>query len=126
MKRQLMGLTLLLLTGTTNAEWAYVGDTGDALHYVDAGSIQRAGNNRKMWDLFDYKAQQTKARKPYFSSRSLIEYDCPNMKQRRISIIVSSGKMGGGDTVYTNSDIDPWKNIQSNSAASEFYKIACG
>lgn len=126
MERLLMGLMLLLVTNTASAAWTYVGDTGYALHYVDTGSIQRIGNNRRMWDLFDYKAQQTKTRKPYFSSRSLMEYDCSNMKQRRLSIIVSSGKMGGGDTVFTNSEADPWKTIESNSAAIEFFKIACG
>ena len=120
-----IGVCLLLLTGAASAEWTFVGDTGNALHFVDTSSTQRIGNTRKMWDLSDYKAQQTKAKSPFFSSASLWEYDCSNMKNRRMVLTMYSGRMGAGQVVYTSADVDSWKAPSLNSLAMVLLKIAC-
>ena len=96
MKQLLLGLMLLMTATAASADWTYVGDTGNALHYVDMTSTQRIGGTIKMWNLSDYKTQQTKARNPFFSSRSLWEYDCSKMKNRRLVLTMYSARMGAG------------------------------
>jgi len=114
--------------------WVLVGG-GDSpagfIFYADPTTISRAVDVVKMWSLYDYKAKQVSKStgKPFQSVKGQNEYDCKNVKERRLYYAHHSARLGGGDVVFSTADLAPsdqWDPISPRTTAEQLWKIACG
>ena len=127
MKRLLLGLMLLLVSGAASAEWTSVGASDEHIQYVDKGSIRRNGNSVKMWGLMDYKTVEKTDGKSYLSSKEQREYDCKEERTRLLAFLWFSGQMGSGKVVLSNSVTSmTWDPIAPGSVGVTLWTIACG
>ena len=126
MKKLLMGLLMLLVSGAAVAEWTIVDVDDELALFVDRTTIRRNGNFVKMWSLIDYKKAKVFEGTSDLSERSQYEYDCKEERMRRLALTTFSGQMGSGAVTYTNSDTGNWVPVAPGSVAEAHWKIACG
>ena len=93
----------LLLAATTQAaaDWRRAGESANATFYLNEDTIRRDGAMTWMWNITDYREQQTWEGYTFLSSKSQSEYDC---ERRRVRIILEqgfTGHMAQGKTTYS-------------------------
>ena len=126
MKKLLMGLLMLLVSGAASAAWTVEGESEELTLYVDRSTIRRSGNLVKMWNLFDYKTVNVFSGQSTLSSRFQSEYDCKEERARSLAFTTFSGQMLSG---AVNSSIDyteKWMAVAPGSVGVTLWKIACG
>jgi hypothetical protein len=101
--------TLLFSDTNTNTSWFY-----------DAGSIGLIPQNQ-LWT----KAEHAVPVKEMRSSRTLIEFDCRNMKQRYLMFSAYNMSDLQGTTLYSNARPDDWEPVAPYSAHHEYFKFVC-
>ncbi len=82
-----------------------------------------------MWMMIDFFDLQTDAREGYKSSKALWKYNCKDETQAIVSILHTSGSMGNGDIVWSDSYKESeliWRPIVPESLGENLWKIACG
>ena len=129
MKRLLMGMMLLSVSGAASAEWTQSGESDNYILYVDRATIRRNGNFVKMWSLQNFKTVQKSAAggESYLSVKEQSEYDCKEEKWRLLAFTWFDGKMGNGKVVVSDSDFrDKWSPVGPESIGEILWKIACG
>jgi hypothetical protein len=115
-------LALLLVSGTTWAEWVQV-STNEVLDgYIDPETIRTDGDLRRVWQMQNYKQRQSDL---YFSFRSRIEYDCKQERRRVLSASGHSGPMAGGTTLERVGEQSTWRDIPPESLSEIVLKIVC-
>jgi hypothetical protein len=124
-------LTAILLTITSKsvmAEWIYLSSTDNADFYIDKTEIRKKGNRVKIWEMIDYKSVQKDANdSSYLSARSLIVFDCLEVRSNILNISFFSGNMAQGEIVFNNQyDDDKWLDIPPNTVSKTLWKTACG
>ena len=70
MKRLLLGLMLLLVSGAASAGWELIRSGDRVSVYMEKASIRRNDNCVKVWDLFNWKSVQKKNGDSYLSEKS--------------------------------------------------------
>ena len=126
MKQLLLGLMLLVVSGTASAAWTVADENANNTLYVDRSTIRRSGNFVKMWNLFDYKKAKVIRGDSNLSARTQDEYDCAVEKLRQLAFTTFSGQMGSGAVNYTDSDTGKWEPVAPGSMGETMWKIACG
>jgi hypothetical protein len=126
MKKLLMGLMLLLVSGAASAEWTIANNDDEHILYVDRATIRRNGNFVKMWHLTDYKKAKVFNDKSDLSARSQREYDCKDEKSRILSLATFSGQMAKGTVTFSTSVTQEWEAVPPESINATLWKIACG
>ena len=126
MKKLLLGLMLLLVSGAASAEWMYAGETEHHTFYVDRATIRKNGNFVKMWSLVDYKKAEVFGGKAFLSRRTQEEFECKEEKMRLLAITTFSGQMLSGTVNYTDNKTEEWMAVPPGSGAEALWKIACG
>ena len=126
--RKLTLLWLLLVSTNVLAEWTLLesASSEDGFDvYVDTQSIRRDGNKVKMWNMYDYKKIKVDV-KSYLASVSHVEYDCKEETLRLIDLFWSTGNMGQGKPVFSNTNIknDPI-SIMPETIHESLFNIAC-
>lgn len=125
----LLTLCVLLMTGNAWAEWTQSGENegGILTHYVDRGTIRRAGHLTKMWVLQNFAALQAASAngKSFRSSKSQMEFDCREEKHRTLALYWYSGLMGKGDIVAADTDAGKWARNIPDSVQTTWWAIAC-
>lgn len=120
------------LTGGSSREaekWVKVGgaENKNVVSYADPDSMLKDGDSTKMWSLLDFRAVQTSPTSKSFMSMKLhYEYDCKEGKSRKLSHSFHAENMGGGETVYSDSEADKWKPVEPGSIRETLWKFACG
>lgn len=115
-------ILLVLSNGPAYAEWVEFTSNEEVgvTVYVDPGTIRRKGSLVKMWNMKDFKTNQSAAFGTYLSFKVLEQYDCEGERMRLLAYTSFSRNMGYGHTVFTNSDEGKWEPVQPGS------KFACG
>lgn len=126
MKKLLMGLMLLVVSGAASAEWTVAGENDSFTLYVDRTTIRRNGNFVKMWDLKDLKKAEVIGGKSTLSIRGQQEFDCKEEKRRFLALTSFSGQMLSGAVNLTSDDMDKWSPVAPGSMGETMWKIACG
>ena len=127
MKKLLIGLMLLVVSGAASAEWTDVGDNDEITLYVDKTTIRRNGNLVKMWILYDFKSASVVVGLSFLSNRSQNEYDCKEEKFRILEISYFSGQMLSGKVVISEDNMGrKWVAVPPSSVMEAQWKIACG
>lgn len=122
-KRFFSCLLLAAMSTGAIAEWVQYLETEQIVYYIDAATIRRDGNFRKVWLVQDLK-QRTKY--GAMSRRFLEEFDCKKERFRLLSISVHSGPMASGETLGpTLSDQWQWEYIAPSTVTAETLKLVC-
>lgn len=131
MRKIIMMLLLVALSGSAGAEWTKVTEEkdGSAVYYSDVSSIQNSsGGVVRIWELNDFKEQDANGSK---STKIQAEYNCLQEQFRVHSVIVYSQNMASGEMIATLSPSDTkYQPIPTDSAETEvayaMLKFACG
>lgn len=125
----LMTLCVVLITHDAWAEWTKSGENEDGIltHYVDRGTIRRAGHVTKMWVLQNFAAAQASGTKgkSFRSSKSQMEFDCREEKHRTLAAYWYAGLMGKGGIVASDTNPGKWALNIPDSVPEVWWKIAC-
>jgi hypothetical protein len=136
MRKAILMILLAVVSTNTMAEWTQIGDDVVKTGGIDSGrgvkTFVRAdiagkhGARVTMWTIRDYESPVTVENKKHFSSMSLEEYDCKDMRYKTLTFYWYSKHQAKGDIVY--SDISPadMQPIILDSLAHTAWKIACG
>ena len=125
MRKVILLMLLTVVSNSAMAEWANVASNENATIYVDAATIQRAGNIAKMWQLTDFRTANKDMGEAYMSMKDQNEYDCKEVKVRRRASSQHSGNMGKGKVVYSDSYTTRWKPVPPDSGIEILWKFAC-
>ena len=120
-------LALGFTCGSAQAEWTRVYEFTKVTVFVNLDTIQRDGNQVKMWSMGDFKLPQyTKHDKLIWSNKSQTEYNCNERTIRLVSTTYYSGKSGKGEVVYSNAYFDkPWLPVIPSSLEERELELAC-
>ena len=127
MKKIALALVLAAVSGAAMAEWVEIDRDDDNSHHVDPATIRRSGSMVKMWTLLDYKTIQSLAPGvSMLSMKTQDEYDCSEVRSRKLYATLYSGKMGGGTVIATSNVTDEWRPISPQTIRENLWKFACG
>lgn len=134
MTRWLMILLLLCIggVGPAYAGWVSLGadDKLGLTIYVDPSTINRNGDERSLWVLYDFKTTQTKEDGVSFRSAKMQrEYDCGKSRTRLLTIVHYAGTMESGEMVLKSSPPNqewvPVGQLESGTIAKDLWTLAC-
>ena len=116
-----------LIIGHAQAEWALLGRTDTFRIYLDKGASQKSGSIIRTSQLIDFvTAQWVDAQTVIMSVKSLIDFDCAELKLRVLTVETYSEQMTGGRLLATDKFSNPeWESIQAGSSAEVAHKFAC-
>jgi hypothetical protein len=128
-------VTILLLfigAGPAYAGWVSLGgdDKLGLTIYIDPATINRNGDQRAVWVLYDFKTTQTKEGDISFRSAKMQrEYDCKNSRTRLVTILHYAGAMESGEMVLEgsppNQEWVPVGQLESGTIAKDLWTLAC-
>jgi hypothetical protein len=129
MLRKILVFALCVLPLTCFAEWALVGETDDAILYIDNKPIKRSGKDATILVLTSYKEPQKKEYIPS-SYQSTVIYnacDCNENMIKLLYMMYHKNKDGSGGVVFSTGPLvkGKWDIIASNSVGEMVCKKAC-
>lgn len=133
MTRLVMILLLVCIgVGPAYAGWVSLG--GDEMVgltiYVDPSTINRNGDERSLWVLYNFKTAQSKEGGVSFLSATMQrEYDCGKSRTRLLTIVHYAGAMESGEMVLKssppNQEWAPVGQPESGTIAKDLWTLAC-
>ena len=123
-----VGLLLVIFSAGAMAEWTNVAGSPVREEYFDAATRtwNWTGNKVKVWQMTDYKTVQDWKGQQFWSSKSLMEFDCKDKEFRVSSPIAYSGHMGEGSVLPFGSIPGPkWSPASPGSIIEFLLNIAC-
>ncbi len=96
--RWVMSVLGLLAAMPVSAAWTFVTSTDGTAHYVDAKTLRKTGDLRRIWEL---SSSQQPNKGGVASQRLLVEYDCREKRYRLLQLVAFSAPMAGGTVVGT-------------------------
>ena len=110
-----------------HAEWIEVGETKNAVFFIEPTSLKKDKNLVKIWTMRDLREVvfSSTANVSYLSDRTYAEFNCKEEKYRQLNFYWYSENKGGGQVVFFNDD--PSKSIQvpPGSITSIIMKAVC-
>ncbi|MEI7682499.1 MAG: surface-adhesin E family protein [Betaproteobacteria bacterium] len=130
MRKMMMVLMLCGCCGGAAAAWVAVPNGDASTFYADPATLQKSGNFVRMAILLDYKKAQLRdtldeRNRSYQSIKSLSEFDCKEIRWRRLNFTQHSSAMGLGATINSNPVAGMWEPASAAGAAGGLWKIAC-
>lgn len=126
-----VGLVLMTIE-TVFAGWVSLGgdEAAGMAIYIDASAMEKNGDRRTVWVLYDFKSPQTKEEGISFrSARIQREYDCAKMLTRVVTIQHFAGPMESGKKVLektaTSEEWEPVGRLESGTVAKDLWTLAC-
>ena len=118
-------LSLFIFSACTKSGWiVLVVNPDDRTVYFDNSMMSRDGDLAKIWILSDYTKIKVDNDYRYLSSKEQYEFDCKRNMNRRLSIVMFSGKMGAGESSIYNST-SSWMPVIPGSYGQDEYNVAC-
>jgi hypothetical protein len=121
MKRIVLFL-LTLTSASSQAMWVTVTRNEVATVYVDSTAIVKAGNNKRVWVVYDLTSPDKTGQQ---SVKSNIEYDCAEGKYKTLSATSHPNKMGNGPAIKALPVAEGWKSISQDSMSRQLFAFAC-
>jgi hypothetical protein len=125
-------LLMLLQNGLAYAGWVSLGgDTKVGLSiYIDPATIERNGDQRMIWILYDFETAQSKEGGLSFQSAKMQrEYDCGQSRTRLLTVLHYAGAMEGGKMVLeskpSNQEWVPVGQPEPGTIAKDLWTLAC-
>lgn len=109
------------------AEWVLVGSNDEFTTYVNPSTILKSGNRVKMWKLHNFEAAQIHdSGKQFMSIKAQSEFNCKEEQSRTLYYSMQSERMGGGNSIITDSKRGEWIPVVPDSIFETLWKFACG
>lgn len=121
MKRGLL-LGLALLTLHAHAMWMTVTRTDVATVYMDSAAIERIGQRKRVWVLYDLREPDSAGQR---SVKSYIEYDCAEGTYRTLSASSHAQTMGNGPALKALPVPPQPKPVTQDALSRQVYGFAC-
>lgn len=128
MKKTLLSLSLLLLTGSAHAAgWSRVDSSAtDYTLYVDPSTAAKSGPGMvQLWHVADYARPQDRDGKAYKSIKFRNEYDCDKGMVRDLIRSWHREPMGEGIVIYWNHGPWPWTRPETGSIDETLLHATC-
>ncbi len=127
MKKNLLLISLALLTTVAHADWTRVEQASSELTlYVDHESRKDTGyGSTLMWYLLDYAALQDYQGKPFHSVKGQDEYDCTKGVRRDLLHFWHQDGMGNSRMMQAEYTPGPWIAPAEGSVHQVLLQIAC-
>ncbi|MBX9917587.1 MAG: hypothetical protein E6Q59_09675 [Nitrosomonas sp.] len=128
MRKIFFGLTLMLASTGTMAEWNRISESdrkGGSVLYNDPASLRKAGGRAKMAVLFDYPTLQKAAGAEFLSEKIRREYNCQEKQIRTLAYSLFSLNMEHGDLVRSYNQPQKWEMVKQGSTEEVEWKVAC-
>lgn len=126
MKKTILMVLLVAICTGAMAEWVKIGDMKEFDNYVDPSSVRKNGNIVTMWSLRDFNTQQALSSMKFQSDKTKADYDCAELRIRSLALIVVSGKMGSGETIFSHSQPGKWNTVAPGTVEDARWRFACG
>jgi hypothetical protein len=124
--KQIVVVVLLLVSTSAQAEWTRVEENDTFIAYANLGTIRKAGNRAKIWQLFDFKTRRRLSTgQAYLSKQAHWEFDCDGERQRALYYSSHSGNMARGVVIDYDAYPSTWAPIASGSLSEILWKVAC-
>ena len=128
--RAAFALLCTIACGNATADWTLVGGNARIYSaYADKGSVKRAGDNVRMYGLYDFQmVDVAPTGQPHESTIVLREYDCAMPRVRLLAFVDYAGHMGEGAVISRRADESGarWETIVSGALDEAFWTLACG
>ena len=123
----LLFLIAATLAGNAQAEWLALGRNENFRAYLDQTSLQRNGDLVQVLQLMDFvTAQWADERTVIGSIKTVVEYDCVQLRSRTIALEAYSEQMGEGRKVATEQLSNPdWGGVKSGSMSEKIRQLVC-
>ena len=109
--------------GAAMADWVKVGESPEAVSFVDPSAVIKKGNTRKVWVLQNLK-KPLKGNE--MSQRFLREFDCTGGQNRILSYQGYSEAMGNGKVVQSSDDASDWFGVpMAGPTIAAVFKLVC-
>ena len=129
MRKVVLMLLAVVLSGNARAEWILVDSDGKADNYFNTENNHRVGGTITIEFLSDFAApENARGTAPYSSIRSRYEFDCKRGLSRAVETYWYSGKMGTGGLIRSekHDDQSGWHQPKAKTPESDYYFVACG
>lgn len=114
MRKVILMVALMVVSGSAMAEWVERSQSASAIFYYDPTSIAKDGEFITMSTLIDMKNRS-------LSMKSRFEYDCKKRMSRGLELYTYNAHMGVGNSDGADShDTGEWKDAHPGEL-----KIAC-
>jgi hypothetical protein len=121
MKTMIFAL-LLALCAPAWAEWKALSTDDDGTDYIDTEAIRRDGDLVKIWLLVNFRKQEMRQGKTFFSTKLEMEIDCKQLRMRSLSAVGYKYAMGRGEAVALDAGSRQWVALAPDVEAG---KVAC-
>lgn len=125
MKRLMLLLALMCLSGGAVAQWTPVMVDPVVITYIDRTTLRGKGGLVRMWWLMDYQLVQIIDEKGYFSRLHHSEFDCRRQRSRLLSVALLSQPMGLGEAVFEDPVPRRWEPVAGQPFQQALWEIAC-
>lgn len=126
MHKIILMMLLAVISSSAMAGWVKIGGIDTQTAYYDPSTIRKEGNKVIVLEITDFSTGVTINRLTFLSVKTLHEYDCKEEQEQILNFTWHSGKMGGGNVVYTNSEPLDRKPVSPDSMTKNMWKAACG
>ena len=119
------GLMAAVLPGPALAEWALLIESDDVNWYVDETLTRKRGTMAKVWSLQDYLTPQPLYGGEYQSVKMQAEIRCHSNEWRVFYFTYHSGRMGTGETIYSQETAGAWKKVVAGDYSEALFNTGC-
>ena len=123
MRKLLLVLMLIIMSGSATAKWTEAGRSKDLIVYYDPATIRKSGSKAIIWSLHDYKIARGQVE--YRSVTLESEYDCVKKQSRRLFLSFYQKNMGAGTTIRKYTDPSNWLPISMGSIKESMWRNVC-
>ena len=120
--KKLFLVCLMMLAGSSWAEWVRYEETEKTIFYYDPATIRKEGDLRRVWVLLDSRKRNDKGD---MSSRVRFEYDCKKERYRFLGFSSHAEPMAGGEVLLMGGEDNNWMAIAPNTVDETILKIVC-
>jgi hypothetical protein len=121
-------LTLLCISNQAVAKWVDLQvSTKDSpvVLYAAEGSLEKVSGGATLVLLADLRTPEDFRGKQGYSIKSKYEFDCKQLRFRRLSDIAYSKHMAGGEVVGSSNAPKNWDSIELGTALFSIRKMVC-
>lgn len=111
-----------LVAAPASAEWVRVGETDEAVFYIESTTIRKDRHLRWVWEVQDFKQMREDG---LMSRRVLDEFDCREEEVRILSMFNHAEPMAKGKASLLSNDPFISIAIQRSTPAEVIFNIVC-
>lgn len=128
MKHLIAAAILIGMASTAHAEFTRYFDDDELTAYLDRESINRSGNEARMWTIDDYRKPQNDipGKKPFLSVKAHWVFDCTKRMSDVLIAFYYAGPMAQGEEIHAAAAGQrSWDKVEPDSVGELAFRSAC-